>query len=362
MKQQIKNILIDLYQKIQERKQIKGELLYFKDLSKNIQIPPLTQQQEKEIKQYFKNSIGFDTTTSFHAYYSFLNGIFSCKYLPFRLYYHKIIPALYDLRLINSYDDKNFMNKLFPEVLQPYCYIKNINGHYYHNEKPISRQKAISLCQNIPLAIIKPTLYTSGGNGVKRISIQSGKVGEQSIEDVFDEYKMNFVIQEVINQHELLNRLNPTSLQTFRVVTYWRNEEVVLVSALLRIGREGSFVDNGTAGGYCCGCTVEGKLKKYAYAFHPTKKVTKTDNGVLLENYALPHFTDIIETAKRLHYEVPHLPLVGWDLTVNKEGHVVLIEINPTFGIDILQLTNGPAFGEYTDEILAKVNSFYRKK
>ena len=361
MKKQIKSILKKINQLRIERNQKIGERRYYEDISQNAEIHPLSVEQKNEIRNYFQEHLGFDTTTLFHEYYSSLNGIYSCKYLPFRLYYNKIIPALYDLKLINTYDDKNFSEKLFPMVSQPYCYVKNINGHYFSNDNSITYEEALRRCQDIPSAIIKPTLYTSGGEGVKKISIHKGMVGDKTIEDVFKEYGKNFVLQQIVEQHEDLKRLNPTSLQTFRVVTYWRNDEIVLVSALLRIGRKGAFVDNGSAGGYCCGCTSDGKLKKYAYTFHPTTKVAKTDNGIILEDYVLPHFEEVISTAKLLHYEVPHLPLVGWDLTVDKDGKVVLIEINPTFGINILQLTNGPAFGEYTDEILAKVKAFYQR-
>lgn len=351
---QLKNLYLDIRHKRSEKR-------YLQEISRGAKLKLLTRMQKKEIKEYYLKHLNNKVTTKYHEYYSSLNGIYSSQYIPHGIYYNKIIPALYDLKLTSTYDDKNFTSKLFPQVCQPNCIIKNINGYYYKDDKPISKKEALEICNDLPDVIIKPTLYTSGGHGVRKISVKDGISNGVYIEDIFDEYKKNFVVQNIVEQHEDLAKLNPSSLQTMRVVTYRRNDEVVLISALLRIGRKGAYVDNGTAGGFCCGIDLEGKLKKYGYTFNPTTKVSKTDNGIKLESYCVPHYKNVIELAKKLHWELPHLLMVGWDFTIDKYGKVILVELNPTFGINILQLTNGPAFGIYTEEIFKTVNEYYQK-
>ena len=52
---------------------------------------------------------------------------------------------------------------------------------------------------------------------------------------------------------------------------------------------------------------------------------------------------------------MPYLRLIGWDFTINDHNEVVFIELNDGPGIEIMQLCNGPVFGDYTDEILQEV-------
>ena len=56
-----------------------------------------------------------------------------------------------------------------------------------------------------------------------------------------------------LHQIPELARLNSDSVNSLRVVTRFRGAVVEIVSALLRIGRVGSFVDNTTSEGMVCG-------------------------------------------------------------------------------------------------------------
>lgn len=348
----ISDYVEDLVSIYYEKKYFKELIAGTKDIIKN------TKQQNREIKLYFRSKVGIRTVpTYYHEYYHSMNNIYSHQYIPDRIFYKKIIPALYHKDLINAYDDKNITEYLFPNILQPKTILKRMNGFFYLNNKAVNKEDAVKACANLNDVVIKPVLYTSGGTKVRKMSCSNGitSMNKKNIEEVFNLYGNNFIIQEVIHQHHDLALLNESSVQTLRIVTYRRPNEVVILCSLIRIGRRGSFLDNGTAGGFCCGCNSDGTLKKYGYTFNPTTKITHTDNGTELEGFQIPSYSKTIEIAEELHYSLPHFIMIGWDFTINEKGEVVLIELNPNFGIHIMQLTSGPAFGKYTDEILEKM-------
>ena len=50
--------------------------------------------------------------------------------------------------------------------------------------------------------------------------------------------------------------------------------------------------------------------------------------------------------------------LIAWDLAIDEKGNPILIEINlPYSGIDVIQIPNGPLFGDQTEDIIRKVMS-----
>jgi hypothetical protein len=67
----------------------------------------------------------------------------------------------------------------------------------------------------------------------------------------------------------------------------------------------------------------------------------------------LPFLKNVLDAAIRMHQKIPYSNIVGWDIAVNDKDEAVLIELNLKWmGGNILQIPNGPMFGEYTEEVL----------
>ena len=82
---------------------------------------------------------------------------------------------------------------------------------------------------------------------------------------------------------------------------------------------------------------------------HPT-------SGVVFEGYEVPSFDKVRELVIKASYMVPHFRLVSWDVAVLENGEPVLIEANLYDGqLDLHQISNGPLFGDRTQEILGEV-------
>lgn len=319
---------------------------------------PLTKGQEADIKAYFKKHLGRDVPTYWHQYLYSRNGLYSEKYIPASIYNSSIIWSLNNFQFCLAYADKGFYDTLFPDVNRPQTYVKNVNGVFYDDNNHISQEEAVIRCSNLKEAIIKPTVFGTWGEGVKLFHTDNGFVPEMnmSVADLFSHYKNSFIIQNKLEQHPDLARLNPTSVNTIRVMSYMKDNEVIILYAIIRIGRMGQVVDNETAGGIKADIDLQtGRIKGVAYGSPTEKNMPQTDSGAVLDGYLIPSFPQVLDFVKDLHYRLPYFRIVGWDITVDKSGKPVMIEWNRQ--AELSQVAHGPAFGEYTEEILSKART-----
>ena len=337
------------------------EKMYEDAIRKSMQLcpmKPLTKGQESDVKAYFKKCFGREVPTYWHQYLYSRNNVWSEKYIPASIYNSEIIYRLNKYQFRHAYVDKGFYDTLFPDINRPKTIIKNVNGYFYDDHNPITVAEAIERCSNLEGAIIKPTLEGTWGQGVKLIQTDNGMIPSMncSVHDLFKKYNRSFIIQERFDQHECIGKLNPTSLNTIRVMTYRRGNEVVVLYAVIRIGRLDQVIDNETAGGIKADIDlVTGKIKGVAFGSPKEKLMPKTDVGTILDGYQIPCFNKVLSLVKEMHLRLPYFNLIGWDMSVDKNGNAAMIEWNRA--AELSQVAHGPAFGDYTEEILSVVKN-----
>lgn len=314
----------------------------------------LSREQESEIKDYYRDLIGVDIPLDWHRYFYRRTGVYSVRYIPTSLYYTEIIGKINQMKFEKAYSDKNLTEFLLKGIHQPETIVKNMNGYYYLNGITVDESMAIQACWDLEDVIIKPTLQ-SHGSGVKKFSAQNGitTIDGESVEHLFSRYNSNFIVQKVVHQHQRMSDLNPSSVNTIRILTYRSGMEVLVPYTVIRIGRKGWDIDNETAGGISTRINADGTLAKYAFGAPGNDMIEKTDTGVVLEGYRIPSYEKAVETVKGLHLQLPHFNLIGWDICIDTEGDPVLIEWN--VWPELSQSANGPAFGDYTERILKEI-------
>ena len=317
-------------------------------------VPTLTPAQEKEILAYFKEVTGKKIPLLWHRYFYARNGIYSIEYLPTSLYKISLLYRANRHGYRDAYADKNMAERYLTDVAHPETVIRNMNGHYYAGEQAISREEALQRCRDLEDCLIKPSLETHG-NGVKKLHVRDWwtNIDGLSISQLFDRYGKNWCIQRFIRQHPRLAALNPSSVNTIRILTYRSDMEVLILYAVIRIGRAGQEIDNQSAGGISAKIHEDGRLDRYAFGSPGVDKVECTDAGVRLEGYEIPQYETILETVKRLHLSLPFFNLVGWDMTVGEDGTPILVEWNAC--TELSQTAAGTAFGPHTDRILREL-------
>lgn len=344
--------LISRHNKNREMRRTKTDIV--QKLNKLDNRRRLTKEQKKEIQDFYLDAIGKKIPLYGHEYFYSRNGIFSKYYIPSTLYLCDLLPKANDHSLSAFYSDKNFSELLFPGENVVHSILQNINGYYYYESKPVSEEDAILCCQNMKEVIIKPS-RESKGNGVQLISVKDGVVDKDGkpISQLFKKYKKNFLIQPRVRQHHDMAALNPTSLNTLRILSYRSGMEIVIIYSVVRIGRLNQVIDNQSAGGLSTTISPEGKLGKFSFGKVGSDNIEKTDTGIILEGYQIPSYDKAIEFVKRLHFRLPFFHIIGWDVAIEENGEPILIEFNTKPGLS--QSAFGSGMGENTERIIKEL-------
>lgn len=272
------------------------------------------------------------------------------RYIPGSMWEGMILPYFNNVLWGRSYADKCAYDMLFPELIRPRTIIKNSCGRFYDgNQNVISKEKAIELCLKEKSFIVKYAIFSHGGKNIQ--VLDSDSINRESITKLLNEYRFNFIIQEVVEQHEDLAKLNASSLNTIRTISFFFKGEVYILSSQLRIGGNGSRVDNYSSGGYSCNICPDGRLSEFAIS--STGPTDKHPNGFYFKDFVIPSFDKVIKTIKEEAPKIPHLGIIGWDFAIGKNGEPVFIELNVFPGQN--QRGSGPSFGDLTEDVLKDV-------
>ncbi len=320
------------------------------------------QKYDKAFHETFRHTIrpywkkyGIRARKHWYKYLYTLSGELSPRYIPHALFSRYIVPHFDNPAFIRQLSDKNLHSLLFPTTKRPATIFKYMDGAFRNDDlSPLSEEEAFARPQLAGSFIVKPTRDTGQGKNVRLF--EAGMELEAVKKELAAYRDHDFIVQEIVSQHPAIAHFNTTSLNTIRVVTLFFQGKVHILSTILRIGSKNSKVDNVSQGGYQCTILPDGTLDKLAY--HPPKNnespfVEETDDGIRFGGFAVPSFDKVIGTATTLAAKMPHLHLIGWDLAVDEEGDVVLIELNSEIGQN--QATCGPTFGDITEDVLAEV-------
>lgn len=181
--------------------------------------------------------------------------------------------------------------------------------------------------------------------------------GDQPVKlNRFSTREQDFIFQPVIENHSLIKALNPTTLNTLRIVTCrTRTGEYELWDpGMVRIGRSNAVVDNFAKGGIGVGITEDGKLKKYGYShdkdLNYTKQEQHPDTNLVFDGWKIPFYEDAVELIKKAHRLFPLLQTIGWDVAITEDGPV-LVEGNHDWDIEMLQVVHQKGYASRVREI-----------
>lgn len=320
---------------------------------------------EKKKNPYFKKW-GFEVSQMDAEYYGAVSGIKANHYVTRSMAVHYIYPYLDRYDFVPAYMDKNVQKALLHlpdasiDVQTTEDVVCNSNGVFFDGQgREISENDAVEVLVSYGKdTILKPTVETYGGHGVQKVS---AGVTREEIKSLFKKYRYDFTFQKMVEQHEIMARFNPTSVNTIRVVTYRKpNRERKILYACVRFGGAGSVMDNVCSGGGFSGVDIAtGKLKDRRRYCYFVMDVPMLSDKVPDE---IPCWERVKAAALTLHGRLPQLDIVGWDFSVTPDGEPVLIEFNPRPGVGLQQAV-GPMFSkEDLDELMehvSKVKSEY---
>lgn len=172
--------------------------------------------------------------------------------------------------------------------------------------------------------------------------------------EFLERYQHDFVIQEVVVQHQYFSKFNPSSNNTVRVLTYRsvQDDSINILHTLLRIGAKGSYLDHDNLGGVSLAIYRDGKLADRAY--NGDGNALSAFNGITFAGQdAVPYMDQIWQAASKVARNTYYGRLLALDFTVSESGQILLLDLNCwRNGISHYQLSNGSLFGEFTQEVI----------
>lgn len=320
----------------------------------------LSNQQEKAVQKLWHKNFGRKIPTKWHRLYQSYNGRFNENYFPEIFVTMKLEPKLNDREIGNIISDKSFFPMLYRDVEDvrlPETFIMNNSGIYYTPErKIISYEDALMMLDNLGDCVVKSTLDSSSGDSIRLCHFEDGldvKSG-RPISEILAYYEKDFIVQEKITPHPELRELYPGSVNTFRIITYLLEGNIEHSPITLSMGREGRHVDNIQAGGISVAVSDDGELYKEGFTHYKEIFTAHPDTGAVFEEYHLPRVEDMINVTKKLHEKTPHMKIISWDVTLDENNDIVLLEFNVN-GMTVWfpQMVSGKSvFGENTEKMI----------
>ena len=217
-------------------------------------------------------------------------------------------------------------------------------GCFYRvsSEEPITIQSKEHL-----LILLERLLEGVDSFFVKQIDSQGGadvfKLTKNSLYDNSSRIDIgkDYIIERTLVQHKDISAINPKCINTLRVITIRKGDNIEIASAFLRMGIGDAKTDNASSGGIFVGYDLESnKLDDVAYRkvkyggesffSHPNTNFTFKGGKLVFHKET----KDILIRAALLFDR----QLIGWDIAYTPEGPII-IEGNDNPGLDSLQIS-----------------------
>lgn len=140
------------------------------------------------------------------------------------------------------------------------------------------------------------------------------------------------IVEAYIEQTGALSAINPSSMNTLRVLTLRDGSHIRILSAILRAGGEGTLIDNLHAGGigYC----VEPETGRVYRGISMTGRTTAVHpgSGIRVSGTTVPRWAEVCRFCTDAYLHAPRgLEYIGWDVCVCDDA-LYMIEGNSNPG------------------------------
>lgn len=296
-------------------------------------------------------------------YYAFHGGFTVGQYYLFDLEHNDLREYLseYDWfksRMLNKPYDYIVNNKfLLNEYLKPYIRTPKIIAVKQKGKIAVNSHSndcvdnLIEVIKQNHKVIIKPIL-AGKGNHVHIIEIN--QQNEVYVDDKLKEKKElknllkkndNWLLSEVVTQHEYAGNIYNGSVNTIRIIVlnkYGDEKQSKIVYAVHRFGTSATgVVDNASQGGIISKIDIDTGILSEARSIKNTNVYYRhPDTKKPIEGVKIPNWDQIKEQVLYVSEQLFFLKIIAWDVVLTEKG-VTVIEANSSSGVNILQLWDG---------------------
>ncbi|NMA49682.1 MAG: hypothetical protein GX947_07935 [Tissierellia bacterium] len=234
-------------------------------------------------------------------------------------------------KIIKKYNEPNHIN-----LFQNKCLFNSHFKHYIRRDwldlSACSQKEFNEFVKKYKTIMFKP-ISGSKGQGIVRYQYNSS----DNLESILSRHR-NCIAEEIIIQHKSMAEINPSSVNSIRIISFLKGNDVHIIGCTLRTGSSNTFTDNFSAGGVAASIDIESgivftpcinkELQRFLY--HP---VTKQQ----VIGFKIPNWDNVIKTVKSAAKIVPEVNYIGWDIAILEDG-VDIIEANHDSAHRIVQM------------------------
>ncbi|MBQ6846152.1 MAG: hypothetical protein IJO61_03375 [Oscillospiraceae bacterium] len=257
------------------------------------------------------------------------------RYMTWR-YHKKAIYLFDDFDSLEKYRDKNNM----------YSALRNCVSRDMLQSSQCSFGEFEEFVSRHPVFLYKPN-NTSCGIGIRKI-----KASECDLPELFEDLKKQAAtLDEIIEQHSYLRNICNQSVNTIRIVTLKKGNDVQFIGAAFRAGIGNSVVDNYAAGGLVASIDLEtGQLIDRAENMYGERFDKHPVSNISFKGFQLPNWEKVLSSTKQwaLNFEINY---VAWDIAI-RENDCVLVEANPTGMVNVIQIAGAGGRREQYNDLI----------
>ena len=362
--QKIKSLCVDFYDFIMIRRKRALEVKKYRDKRREIitNSVHLTEEQKQKIDSLYLDNYGRKIPYTWHRNYMAHSGKFDEKQFPELLFvpefenYMNMWPEYCAV-----FEDKNVLPLIANQagVKMPRTVLSVTKGLLRNSGyKILTEIEAVEVLAKSGKVFIKPTVGSCSGRGcfvaeyVDGKNIMDGSTAEEMIRWLKSQNDM--IVQERLKCHESIAKIYSKSVNTFRIMTYRWQDEIICPSAVMRIGRGNAYVDNAHAGGIFVAIDKDGTIRGKAVTEFNEQYIEHPDTHVKFDGYKIDLFPRVVDAAIKIHTLIPQIGVANWDFTIDEYGEPVLVELNLLdCSIWLYEMVHGKGtFGAKTEEVL----------
>lgn len=298
----------------------------------------LTKELKGKIDEYAKSVLGSVEYAPWLYVYTAYNEEFKEGWIPDNYFGWVVAPKVNkDLGKLSNI--KTLSKKIIQTDLLPDSYYMIDRTLYDLNYNIIEREQVMEkLFENEEVYFFKKN-ESNQGRGVIKITRDNFNI------DKF--YNSgDAVIQSEIVQHDWFNKIISGSVATIRITTIKeKNGKSKFAASYLRLGRKSTNIVTAKEGIRVPIFNIKGELGEYASDSGWKKHYKHPDTNFRFLGEKIPFFEQAVNRVVELHQQIPHVSIIGWDVSITNTGEVKIIEWNAGHpDVKFTECAVGPSF------------------
>lgn len=296
------------------------------------------------------NKLDIDKSDRFRVFWDIIycRLFMKCSYDEYRQYHFYKYRNSYRKNFILLIDKKRLYRKI-----NPYRYTMHKKVFYKKMQRGMHREilympecgldAFLAFVKKHQRVIVKPDVGSLG----KDIQLFEYEDDSQA-KTFFESFTDEMLCEEYIYQHEEMSALNPSSVNSVRIITLCDEGNVEILAACLKCGGSAdAIVDNMHNNGIGADVDIEtGIVTTFGYDYQDNVYSHHPVTGKQIIGFVIPRWKETLELVKATHLDMAECPFVGWDVAITKNGPE-MIEANNSPGHKLMQYFSEQPKGQY---------------